>query len=173
MTIVRPDDHGLSQVAALMPRYMAEAYGASWHGSAEALRSAVAKDEVRILVARSRAGRIDGFVAWTSGYDLHWCVAGGVILDLYVCPEARGRAVAIRLLAAAAGQVRTAGGTFLRGTALVTGRGKKLYSRAAVCSETTECTVSGRALRELAELETLPSRDLLKRLPEAAWNYEA
>jgi GNAT superfamily N-acetyltransferase len=173
MTIEPADPRRLSQVAALMPLYMAEAYGAAWHGSEEALRAAAAEGALRILVAANGAETVAGFIAWTPAYDLHWCVAGGAVLDLYVRPEARGRAVAIRLLAAAAARLRLDGGAFLRGTALDTGPGKELYSRAAVCNPATECTLSGRAFRELAELERLPARELVRRLPNAAWNYEA
>jgi GNAT superfamily N-acetyltransferase len=173
MTIEPVDPGRLSQVAALMPLYMSEAYGAEWRGSEEALQVAAAEGTLRILVAANRAEGVAGFIAWTPAYDLHWCVAGGAVLDLYVCPEARGRAVAIRLLAAAAAQLRLDGGAFLRGTALDTGRGKALYGRTAVCNPTMECTLSGRAFRELAELEKLPARELVRRLPSAAWNYEA
>ena len=173
MTIRSPDKHNLAELAALMPRYMSETYATEWHGSEQALRSAVAAGTLQMLVAAHRAQTIIGFVAWTSAYDLHWCVTGATILDLYVCPEARGRAVALRLLAAVAAKVQGDGGRFLRGTAVDTGSGTQLYGRAAVCNTTTECTVGGRAFRELAELENLPSRELLLRLPDAAWNYEA
>lgn len=173
MTIRPPDDVGLSEMAILMPRYMSEAYGAEWHGSVQALRTAVAAGALRILIARRRAMRIAGFIAWTSAYDLHWCATGGTVLDLYVCPEARGHAVAIRLLAAAANRVCMNGGTFLRGTAIDTGSGRKLYGRAAVCDATAECTIGGRALRELAALEQMPSRELVQRLPAPTSNYHA
>jgi ribosomal protein S18 acetylase RimI-like enzyme len=95
------------------------------------------------------------------------------VLDLYVRPEARGRAVALRLLAAAAAQLRREGGAFLRGTAVGTGAAKQLYDRVAICNPTTECTVSGRGFRELADLENASRRDLVQRLPNADSNYEA
>lgn len=172
MTIRPPDDHALSQLADLMPIYMSESYGVEWHGSEDALRSAVTLGTLRVLVATSRPGRIDGFIAWTAAFDLHWCVPGGTVLDLYVRREARGRAVSVRLLAAAAAQVGIEGGTFLRGTAVDAGTGKQLYGRAAVCNSTTECTVSGRAFRELAALERLTSREIVQRFPDKAGNYE-
>jgi hypothetical protein len=86
---------------------------------------------------------------------------------------ARGNAVALRLLAAAAAQLRREGGTFLRGTAVGIGSAEKLYGRAAICNFTTECIVRGRAFRELADLESAPLRELAQRLPNADSNYEA
>jgi GNAT superfamily N-acetyltransferase len=172
MTIGFPGDATLAEIAALMPLYMAEAYGVDWHGSEQALRAATADGSLRILAATTGPDACVGFVAWTPSYDLHWCVSGGTILDLYVRQEARGRAVALRLLAAAAVQIRSDGGKFIRGTALDTGPGKQLYGRTAVCTATTECTVSGRAFRQLTKLANVPPREIVRRLPDESWNYE-
>lgn len=171
MLIRTADDQGLSQVVALMPLYMSETYGAEWHGSEDAIRAAVAAEKLQVLTA-SRAERIAGFIAWTPAYDLHWCISGGAVADLYVRRGARGRAVALRLLAAAAASISRDGGAFLRGTAVDRGAGRKLYGRVAVCSSTTECTVGGRAFRQLAELENAPARELVERLPVVPLNYE-
>lgn len=92
---------------------------------------------------------------------------------MYVEPAFRGRAVGIRLLAAAAASIQDGGGVFLRGMAVPDASVRKLYARAAVCRDTSECTLSGRAFRRLVDLRGLRLRELATSLPEVSWNYEA
>lgn len=162
-----------SDVAALVPllhAYLRESYAQPWHGSEEALAGAMG-DGVSILVAEDPRQSLVGFLAWTSSYDLHHCVAGGELLDLYVAPAARGRGVALLLGCAAAARVREAGGAYLKGGTVQGGAGSRLYRRVAVC-DAAGCIVSGRGFRRLAELAGRPVREMAKRLPEPSWSHE-
>jgi GNAT superfamily N-acetyltransferase len=106
-------------------------------------------------------------------YDLHHCVAGAEVLDLYVAPEARGRGLALALACAVAAAVAQDGGTYLKGGAVERGTGRRLYAKLAVCWPSGDCYVSGRAFRRLAALAGQPLRTMIRGLPPMAWNYEA
>jgi GNAT superfamily N-acetyltransferase len=159
-------------LVALLEAYMRETYGDTWHGSAQALERDAFGRACRMAVA-TRDGRLTGFVAWASSYDLHHCIHGCDVLDLYVAPDARGRGVAVALLCFAAAEVRAEGGAYMRGGAVDTGSGARLYGRFGMCGAGTNCTVGGRAFRRLAELAGRPIREVARSLPERAWNYEA
>ena len=171
---IRPPEHGdFGPLAGLLERYLRETMRAGWTGSAARLEVAVREGDVRVLLAASGDGSPVGFIAWTDAYDLHHCVRGGTVEDMYVEPALRGRGVGIRLLAGAAGSILEASGAFLRGTAVGEPAVRKLYARAAVCRDTAECTLSGRAFRELAGLRGRTLRELATSLPDVRGNYEA
>src|SRR5262245_36870772 len=88
-------------LARLLEAYMAEALSTSWGGSADALERDLAAGRVRVLVA-DESNALIGFAAWTWSYDLHHCVSGAEVLDVYVTPGRRGQAIAVALLAAVA-----------------------------------------------------------------------
>ena len=167
---VSQDD--LQALPAILRAYMRETYDAVWHGSAEALARDVAAGRCGILVAEAE-GEVVGVVAWTRSYDLHHCVAGGEVIDLYVVPAQRGRGIAPALLCAAAEAVRADGGSYIKGAAVPTGAGGRLYGRVAVCHPEAACIVGGRAFRHLAGLAGRPPREVLRSLPDRAWNHEA
>jgi len=73
----------------LLETYMLETFKVLWRGSAEALRRDGFGREFEIHVAVTDDGHVIGFVAWTKSYDLHHCLTGGDILDLYVAPASR------------------------------------------------------------------------------------
>jgi GNAT superfamily N-acetyltransferase len=162
-------------VAALVPlleAYMAETYGDRWHGDPETLaRDLGGRCTIEVAVAED--GRLVGLLAWATGYDLHHCAAGAEVIDLYVAPPWRGRGVALSLACAAAARAQRLGGRWLKGTAVETGSGRRLYGRIAVCGATRECTVGGRAFRRLAELAGRPPREMAAGLPEPGWNHES
>lgn len=152
--------------------YMRETYDAEWYGSADALRTDAFGEACRMCVAES-AGGLVGFIGWTAFYDLHHCVRGAEVLDLYVRPDARARGIAPALLFAAAQSVRDAGGRFLKGSVAGDGAAQRLYARVALCDAGTSCIVGGRAFRRLADLAGQPLRTAARALPEPAWSYEA
>ncbi len=162
-------------VPALVPlwtAYMRETYGDEWHGSPDALRRDAFGRACEMAVAEVD-GRLVGFVAWEPSYDLHHCVSGGEVLDLFVVKERRGKGTAVALLCAAAKAVQSRGGMYLKGGAVATGSGGKLYGRIGVCNPGVDCIIGGRAFRRLAELAGRPAREVARGLPARAWNYEA
>jgi GNAT superfamily N-acetyltransferase len=164
-----------SDVPALVPlleAYMQEAYGVPWRGSAEALHRDCFGQHCSLLVAQARDGDLIGFLAWMPSYDLHHCVSGADVNDLYVVPRCRGRGVALLLGCAVAAEVAQQGGRYLKGTAVETGTGSRLYDRFGICNS-TGCVVSGRAFRRLAELAGHSVRQIVRALPDRSWNYQA
>jgi GNAT superfamily N-acetyltransferase len=160
--------------AALVPvfqAYMHETYAQPWHGSVEALAADALGQRCSLLVAADPQQSLVGFLAWPS-YDLHHCVAGGEVMDLYVQPPSRGRGVALLLGCAAAARIREGGGMYVKGGVVMSGSGSRLYRRFAVC-DASGCIVSGRGFRRLAELAGRSVRDVVKQLPEPSWSYEA
>ncbi len=159
------------RLADLLRAYVGEALEAEWHGSVVGLRELIEAGDARILVAAAGTGSIVGFLAWSPAYDLHHCIRGGTVDDMYVEPSSRGRGIGAMLLVAGAARVRDGGGVFLRGTAVPDPSARRLYGRAAVCHETMECTISGRAFRRVAELTGRSSREIAGSLPDLDWNH--
>jgi GNAT superfamily N-acetyltransferase len=165
-----------ADVPALVPlfqAYMRETYDAPWHGSAESLERDALGHRCTLHVAVDAHRSVSGFIGWTSSYDLHHCLAGADVLDLYVSPGDRGRGLALALACAAAEAVARGGGTYLKGGAVEGGTGRRLYARLAVCWPNGDCYVSGRAFRRLAALTGVPLRTMIRDLPPRAWNHEA
>jgi GNAT superfamily N-acetyltransferase len=167
--LVRPDD--VPALAALNVRYMRELFGRAWNGTPERLAADLFVDRVVSAAVAERDGALVGFVAWTPAYDLHHCIRGGAICDLYVEPPWRGLGVALQLLAACCAEVRAAGGIYLVGTAVGTGPAR-LYARAAATWPTVEAILGGRAFRTIADLAGAPARAIVRGLPSPAWNHE-
>src|SRR5262245_16786556 len=159
------------ELGQLLQTYMGEALSTAWGGAVDALERDVSAGRVNILVADENEALI-GFAAWTSSYDLHHCVSGGEVLDVYVTPGRRGRGVAVALLAAAANEVRRAGGTYLKGLVVAERAGRRLYQRLGVSFPGKHCYVSGRAFRALGDLAGQPPREILRTLPDKGWNRE-
>jgi GNAT superfamily N-acetyltransferase len=166
----RPAD--VPALVSLLEAFMREAFDAKWHGSADALSRDGLGACFETLLAEDASGALLGFVAWEMAYDLHHCVAGGVVLDLYVVPTRRGRGVALALAAAAAARVRARGGVFLRGQAVPKAEVQRVYERMCVLFPGAEANVGGRAFRALADLDGIAPRDAVSRLPPREWNYE-
>ena len=141
-------------------------------GSAAALHTDALGQKCAVQLALGEDGAVVGFVAWTPSYDLHHCVAGVDILDLYVVPRMRSRGVALLLACAVAADEVDRGKLYMKGTFLEGGAGLRLYRRFAVC-DGGGCIVVGRAFRRLAELAGRPVREIARSLPARSWNYEA
>jgi GNAT superfamily N-acetyltransferase len=159
-------------VASFLHAFMRETFDATWHGTPEALERDGLGARFELLVAEGRRGEIVGFVAWETAYDLHHCVRGGAVLDLYVEPRSRGRAVALALFAAMAARVRAQGGVYVRGQAVPKREVQRTYERVCVLFPGADANVGGRAFRALADLDGVAPRDAVRRLPERGWNYE-
>ena len=59
----------------------------------------------------------------------------------------------------------------MRGQAL-SGRSSRLYARVGVCFGTNEYNISGKALRQLANLAGKSPREILQGLPTQEMNYQ-
>jgi GNAT superfamily N-acetyltransferase len=118
-----PND--LAALVDLLEAYMRETYRDTWHGSMNSLQRDAFGKECTIHVAEV-GGHVVGFVAWTNSYDLHHCLTGGDILDLYVRPSWRGLGFAPALLCSAAAELLRRGATHLKGGAVDRGTGEHL-----------------------------------------------
>ncbi len=152
---------------------MGETYDAPWRGSAEALERDALGQRCTLYVAVNRDARVCGFLGWTPSYDLHHCLPGAEVADLYVGPEARGGGLALALSCHVAEAVARSGGRYLKGGAVERGTGRRLYRKLAVCWPDGDCYVGGRSFRRMAELAGQPMRAMVRGLPPIAWNYEA
>lgn len=156
----------------LLDAYMRETYQSVWGGNVERLERDVLSHTFEILVAENAAGKVSGFIAWVPTYDLHWCLKGGDVIDFYVSPQYRGRGVGLLLAIEAAKAVERRGGLFLKGGAVDNPVVRRFYGRIAMCLEGGESYVSGRAFRHFVGLSGKSVREIIKNLPETAWNFE-
>ncbi len=170
--IRRADRGDAPTLGELLGAYMRETYHSAWAGNTRLLERHLLNDEVAILVAETPNREVIGFVAWVAAYDLHWCLKGGDVIDFYVCPPHRGRGAAISLITGLAGEVQGRGGAYLKGGAVDNPVVRRLYQKVAMCLPGGESYISGRAFRRLAGLSGESLRVIIKKLPEAAWNYE-
>ena len=156
----------------LLEAYMRETYHRAWGGNIPLLEQHLLGSEVEIIVAETVNRKVIGFVAWVASYDLHWCLKGGSVIDFFVCPSHRGRGAAVLLITKLAGDIQEHGGAYLKGGAVDNPVVRRLYQKIAMCLPDGESYVSGRAFRRLAELAGKSLREIIKMMPEAAWNYE-
>jgi len=163
-----PDDVHI--LAALLRAYMLETYHDGWRGSVNGLLQDGFGARFRALIA-TRADQAVGFVAWERSYDLHHCLTGGHILDLYVAHRHRARGAAVQLIARAAGAIHHEGGAFIKGGAVDSGTGSRLYGRFAPAFG-NDYILGGKAFRHLAAQSTLPVRKLVRSMPKREWNFE-
>jgi GNAT superfamily N-acetyltransferase len=149
-------------IAALIQVYMLETYHDDWRGSIPALLKDGFGVRFRTLLA-ARETQLAGILAWEKSYDLHHCLTGGHILDLYVVPEHRFRGIAVQLILKAS--------QIIKGGAVNTGTGSRLYGRFAMAFG-NDYILGGRAFRHLATLPDLSVRQLARSMPEKQWNFE-
>jgi len=110
-TMVRPfQPDNAAEVAALFAGYMAEALGGASVMTPELLAAECGR---RFELTLATDGPVVGFAAWRDTYDLHHAVSGGEVIDFFVAPSPRGRALAAQPVAAVAAVVRARGGAFL------------------------------------------------------------
>ena len=170
--IRKANSDDVPRLSKLLADYMQETYHGAWGGNAELLEQHLTEKAIEFFLAETSNHEIVGFLAWSFSYDLHWCMKGGVIVDLYVCPEYRSRGAAVLLATELAAEIQKHGGTHLKGGAVESPAVHRLYSRIAMRLGENEYYVSGRAFRHLASLSGQGLREIVKNLPETAWNYE-
>jgi GNAT superfamily N-acetyltransferase len=155
----------------LLEAYMRETYHGAWGGNIQLLEQHLASNEVEIIMVETLNRKVIGFAAWVSSYDLHWCLKGGDVIDFFVCPSHRGRGAAILLITKLAGDVQQHGGAYFKGGAVDNPVVRRLYQKVAMCLPGGETYVSGRPFRRIAELSGESLRDIIRKMPEATWNY--
>lgn len=165
-----PDD--IPNLEKLLTAFMQETFQSPWGGTPQKLAHDGFGTEFQMVVAEVENHQLIAFGAWKPSYDLHHCIKGGEVIDLYVDPAYRGWGVAIKLMMAIATQIQQQGGVYIRGQAVENPAVQRLYQRCAHCFPTVECYVSGRAFRRLTELSGKEIRDVARNLPKLAWNYE-
>jgi len=165
-----PDD--ILALENLLTAYMQETYHCPWGGTTQKLAQDGFGKEFHMIVAEAENQKLVGFVARALHYDLHHCIKGGVVIDLFVEPAHRGRGVAMQIIMAIATQIQQQGGVYIKGQAAENSSAQRLYQRLAWCFPAAECYVSGRAFRRLTELSGQSMRNVVRNLPEPAWNYE-
>jgi GNAT superfamily N-acetyltransferase len=163
-----PED--MPQLAGLLDEYLDETFHRRWRGAIGALTRDVLGVEASTLVAVDD-GELVGFSIWQRAYDVHHCLHGGTLLDLYVQRPHRGASFTPELLLATVAKVAAAGGSFLRGQS-VNPSASRLYERLAVRFPGTELQLGGRAFRELAALQGRPLREVIRALPPRSANLE-
>lgn len=156
----------------LLDDYMRETYNGAWAGTAERLEKDGFGNEFETMIAGTSKGEIIGFAAWISTYDLHWCLKGGEVIDMFVSPSHRGRGVALLMMTEVASEIQKCGGRFLKGGAVDNAVVRRFYGRMAMCFPDGTSYVSGRAFRHLAGLVGKNLREIVGNLPETAWNCE-
>ncbi len=170
--IRKANESDVPSLGALLEAYMRETYHGAWGGNIHLLEQHLLRNEVKIIVAETLNCKVIGFVAWVASYDLHWCKRGGDVIDFFVCPSHRGGGAAILLITKLAGDIQAHGGEYLKGGAVDNPAVRRLYQKIAMCLPDGESYVSGRAFRRLAEFTGESLREIVKKMPEAAWNYE-
>jgi len=91
LAIATPAD--LEQLEPLIQGYVQNHLSmAQWGGSLERLLQDYAAGYVQLMLVRCEGHGV-GFGAWESSYDLHHCVRGAAVIDLYVQPQFRCRSL--------------------------------------------------------------------------------
>jgi len=171
-SIRKANQTDVPQLEKLLVAYMRETYQCEWGGNAHQLERDLFDKTFEIIAAENANKQIVGFIAWTDAYDLHWCLKGGDIIDLYVLAEKRGRGIGLLLATELAAEIQKRGGAFLKGGAVGNAAVRRFYGRFAMCLEGGESYVSGRAFRHLASLSGRRLREIVKNLPLTDWNYQ-
>src|SRR5579863_3353819 len=164
----RPED--VAAIAELMRAYTHETYSGAWSGGTAQLLQDGFGAKFRMLLARQDTQAV-GLLAWETSYDLHHCLSGGHVLDLYVAQRHRHKGLAVQLIALASKLIYSCGGAFIKGGAVDSGTGARLYNRFAPAFG-NDYILGGKAFRHLAALSGLPVRALARSLPDKEWNFE-
>jgi GNAT superfamily N-acetyltransferase len=135
------------------------------HRPTEALHAAYFGERpVAHLLIAERDGDILGMIQWTLIYDMFWGLFGAETAWLYVKPEYRRSGIVVALVARACADSSKAGARFLHGGG---GEGpSKLYERVAIGHAGRECYLSGKVYQAFGELDGLPVREIVRRLPD-------
>jgi hypothetical protein len=157
------------ELAMLQREYMRELFDKPWGGTVEKLARDLEEQRLSAALAIHSA-EIVGFVAWTDGYDMHHCVRGGEMIDLYVRRRFRGVGRSAQLVAFACGEIAKSGGVYIKGTAVASAA--PLYNRVAGGWDCREMILGGRAFRTVAANAGATPREIVRGLPKPEWNQE-
>ena len=140
--------------------------------SPEMLRKAYFGERpLRHLLVAERNGEVVGMAQWRLGHDMFWGMLYAEAEWLYVRRRYRGSGIVAAIVAAICGQARRAGAEFLHGGG---GEGpSKLYERVAIGMASRECFLSGKAFQVMAGLEGLPTREIVRGLPDPELGRQA
>ena len=132
--------------------------------SQETLRAAYFEERpVAHLLVAERNGEIVGMVQWSLIHNMFWGMFGAEAGWLYVKPDHRGSGIVAALVARICALASEAGAKFLQGSG---DEGpSKLYERVAIGLPDRTCHISGKAFQTIAELDGLPLREIVRRLP--------
>jgi GNAT superfamily N-acetyltransferase len=162
MVVRAASESDMAALATMLSTYMAEAMARAWAGSVAALQRDGLGREFYTHIAFASDKQI-GFACWHRIYNVHYCVPGGEVTDMFVEPAFRNRGVALLLVAAVAKQVQSLGGQFLRGRS--DPQLERLYKRFAVIVPGAECYLGGPTFESLAMLSARPLREIVRALP--------
>jgi predicted N-acetyltransferase YhbS len=139
--------------------------------SREALHAAYfSANPVTHLLVAERDGEIIGMIQWRLIHDMFWGMFGADAEWLYVKPARRGSGIAAALVARVCADASRSGAEFLHGGG---GDGpSKLYERVAIGQDSRDCHVSARAFQVFATLDGLPTREIVRRLPDKKLGLE-
>ena len=132
--------------------------------SSKVLREAYFGDHpVAHLLVAERCSEIVGMVQWRLIHNMFWGMFGAEAGWLYVKPDHRGSGIVAALVVRLCALASEAGAKFLQGSG---DEGpSKLYERIAIGLSDRACHVSGKAFQSLANLDGLPLREIVQRLP--------
>jgi len=170
LQIVSGAESEVAAVGGMLRRYMFESLERSWEGTVEGLSLAMRDGHVNLSVAKLNGVAI-GLASWHRVFNVHYCVSGGEVTDMFIEREYRGRGIALALLATIAEQIRLFGGVFLRGRS--DAGMQALYSRLATIVPGAECYVSGERFVSLASLSNQSPRAAVRALSTKSSSYRA
>jgi hypothetical protein len=132
--------------------------------SSEILRAAYfCEHPVAHLLVAERNDELVGMVQWALIHDMFWGMLGAEAGWLYVKSQFRGSGTVVALVARICADASKAGARFLHGGG---GFGPEaLYERIAIGNAGRDCYLSGRAFQVFANLDGLPAREIVRRLP--------
>ena len=97
----------------LLMAFMQETFQRPWGGTPQKLEQDGLGAEFQMVIAEAENYPLVAFAAWISSYDLHYCMKGGQVIDLFVEPAHRGRGIAVRLITEIALQIQQQGGVYI------------------------------------------------------------
>lgn len=172
--IVRPAaEADLVAIERLIDAFAAGHPAATHARSRELLRAAyLGPDQIAELLVAERAGAIVGMAQWRRIHDLFWGMFGAEGDWLFVASGHRGSGIAAAIVAAMCARAKAAGCAFLHGHA-GDPEVARLYARSAIESPGWSFFLSAAAFQDVAALDGLAPREIVRRLPDPARNRSA
>lgn len=157
----RPDD--LDEICDLLDLFTVDHPSARHPRSRATLHDAYFGTRAIVnLVVAEEGPRLIGMAGWHPTFDSFWAMRGGSADGLYVRREARGRGIAVALLAQVCADVRAWGGAYLQGT-----YGEQVapfYERVVKSWRVRETYLSAPTFDRIADLAGRPVRDMARAL---------